>query len=89
MSVLLVPDWLLELELLSGVELLELGVVDCVDLSFVPPAELAPLGATAPPAVLLPDWPLLLFRSPPGVLVEELFGVVVLFMVPLLLVPLP
>jgi hypothetical protein len=39
--------------------------------------------------VLLPDWPLLLLRLPPALLVEELFGVV-LFMVPvLLLVPVP
>ena len=81
-----------ELELVPvEVELLELGVVDEVDWSFTPPAVLPPLGATAPPtppAVLLPDWPLPLFRLPPVVLVPELFGVV-LFIVPVLLVPLP
>jgi hypothetical protein len=84
-----------ELELLSlELELLlELGVVDLVDWSLVPPAELPPLGAMpplTPPAVLLPDWPLLLLRLPPVVLVALLLGVVLSFMVdPVLLVPVP
>ena len=53
-----------------------------MDWSLVPPAELPPLGAIAPPTppdVLLPDWPLLLFRFPPVVLVPLLLGVVLLF----------
>lgn len=85
------PDWSLELWSVELELLLEFGVVVLgVDWSLVPLAEAPPLGAIAPPtppAVLLPDWPLLLFRLPPALLVGELFGVV--FIVPVPLVPLP